>query len=152
ADCCWSSPLSTSMRSRNCASGCRTGVSSKSAPSFVGVHLSIMIPFGTSMNDRRIGRWVSADSAGVMASSTGKARVALAPRRKLRRGIDFLVIVNIAYPPHLEWRAVDDAENDGRPALIVRCGLAGDLANSRPVVRFHATAQGIGQEPLGEGF
>src|ERR1700676_2503223 len=107
------------MRSRNCASGSRIGGRSKPAPSVAGVHLSIMIPFGTSMNDMRIGRAVSAAKAGVMASSTGKAKAAPAPRKKVRRGMDFLVIT-IAYPPHLERRAPDDAENDGRPPLVVR--------------------------------
>ena len=60
----------------------------------------------------RIGRSVSAASAGVMASNAGTARTAQVPRRKVRRGMDFLVIT-IANPPHLEWGAVDDTENDG---------------------------------------
>ena len=64
------------------------------------------------MNVIRIGRLLSADSAGVMASSTGSASAAPAPRSNVRRGMDFLVIT-IAGPPHLEWRAVDDAKNDG---------------------------------------
>src|SRR5438477_3514520 len=99
------------MRSRNGASGSRIGDRAKPAPSVAGVHLSIMMPLGTSMNDRRIGRAVAAAKAGVMASSTGRARAAPVPRRKARRGIDFLVIT-IACPPHLKRRALDDAEND----------------------------------------
>src|SRR6266404_5759947 len=106
------------MRSRNGSSGSRTRVSAKLAPSVAGVHLSIMIPLGTSMKDIRIGRLASAEKAGVMASSTGSASEAPAPRRNVRRGMDFLVI-DIAGPPHLEWRAVDDAQNDGRPPIIV---------------------------------
>ena len=49
----------------------------------------------------------------LIASSKGRARVAAVPRKKLRRGIDFLVTGNIACSPHLERRALDDAENDG---------------------------------------
>src|SRR5579871_5336597 len=102
------------MRSRNCASGCRVGVSSKSAPSVLGVHspLRFMIPLGTSMNDMRIGRAFSTAKAGVMASNMGKARAAPAPRKKVRRGMDFLV-TSIAHPPHLKRVALDDTENDG---------------------------------------
>src|SRR5260370_42216285 len=100
------------MRSRNGASGSRIGVRAKSAPSVAGVHLSIMIPLGTSMNDMRIGRAVAAAKAGVMASSTGKARAAPVPRKKARRGMGFLVIT-LAFPPHFKRRALDDAENDG---------------------------------------
>src|ERR1700752_816619 len=121
------------MRSRNCSSGSRPRVIAQLVPSVAGVHLSIMIPLGTSMNDIRIGRLASADRAGVMASSTGRASAAPAPRRNVRRGIDFLVI-NIAGPPHLEWRAVDDAENDGGPPIIVRGSPAHDLAENRAVV------------------
>src|SRR5580658_8733061 len=101
------------MRSRNGASGSRIGVKAKSAPSVAGVHLSIMMPLGTSMKAMRTGRAVAVAKAGVMASSTGKASAAPVPRRKVRRGIDFLVTGNIACSPHLEWPALDDAENDG---------------------------------------
>src|SRR5579863_553155 len=101
------------MRSRNSASGSRTGVNAKLAPSVAGVNLSIMIPFGTSMNPSRIGRVVGVAKAGVMASSKGRARLAPVPRRKVRRGIDFLVTGDIGCSPHLEWHALDDAENDG---------------------------------------
>src|ERR1700730_9670969 len=100
------------MRSRNPASGWRIGVNANSGPSVAGVNLSIMIPFGTSMNAMRTGRDVAVAKAGVIASTTGRARAAPVPRRKARRGIDFLEIT-IAYPPHLKWRAVDDTENNG---------------------------------------
>jgi hypothetical protein len=102
------------MRSLKSASGSRIRVISVSGPSALGAHsfLRFMIPFGTWMKPRRIGRAVSADRAGVMASSTGNASTAPAPRKKVRRGIYFLVIT-IAYPPHLERGAVDDPKNDG---------------------------------------
>src|ERR1044071_4905049 len=137
------------MRSLKSASGSSTGVSAKSAPSVAGVHLSIMIPFGTSMNDRRTGRAGSAANAGVMASSTGKARAAPVPRRNARRGSDFLVSI-IACSPHLKRHAFDDAENDGRPAVVVGVGFTDDLAQNRTVVFLYAAAQRVGQEPLGE--
>src|SRR5580765_4048073 len=106
------------MRSLNWASGSRTGVRAKPAPSVAGVHLSIMIPFGTSMKHMRIGCAVCAAKAGVMASRKGRARAAPAPRKKVRRGMDFLWIT-IAHTPHLKWRAFHDAENDGRPLLVI---------------------------------
>src|SRR5262245_27210508 len=137
------------MRSRNGSIGSSTRVSAKPGPSVAGVHLSIMIPLGTSMNDIRIGRLASAASAGDMASNTGSASAAPVPHRNVRRGMDFLVIADIAGPPHLEWRAVDDAENDGRPPVIVRGSSAHDLAQNRLVVFLHAAAQSIGQKPLG---
>src|ERR1700731_3586375 len=122
------------MRSRKGASGWSIGVSSKSAPTVLGVNspFRFMIPLGTSMNDMRIGRFASTAKAGVMASSTGKARAAPVPRKKARRGIDFLVIT-IAHPPHLKRVAFDDTENDGRPPLVIRRSVARDPANHRGV-------------------
>src|SRR5215213_10186870 len=142
------------MRSRNVASGSSTGVSSKSAPSFAGVHLSIMMPFGTSMNDRRIGRTVSGAataSAGIIASSIGNASAAPAPRSTARRERDLLRIT-IAHTPHLERRALDDAKDDRRPAVIVRRGLARDLAHHGEIVLLDTAAERVGEKPLGEGL
>src|SRR5436309_2988679 len=98
------------MRSRNGSSGLRVGVISQPMPSVFGVHslFKSKIPFGTSMNAKRVGRLVSAAKAGVIASSIGKAIAAPAPRKKVRRGMDFLTI-NIFRSPHLERSAVDDA-------------------------------------------
>src|SRR5215470_13120366 len=102
------------MRSLKSASGSIIRVIPSRAPSALGAHsfLRFMIPFGTCMNPMRIGRAVSADRAGVMASSMGNARAAPEPRKKVRRGMYFLLIT-IAYPPHLERGAVDDPKNDG---------------------------------------
>src|ERR1700731_1518025 len=102
------------MRSRNDASGWSVGGGSKLVPSGLGVHspCRFMIPLGTSMNCIRIGDALSTAKAGVMASSTGKAKTAPVPRKKARRGMDFLVIT-IAYPPHLKRVAVDDTKNNG---------------------------------------
>src|SRR5712671_1447256 len=136
------------MRSRNCASGSRTGDSCKS-PSAAGVHLSIMIPFGTSTNAIRIGRALSAASAGVIASSMGSASAAPAPRRNVRRGMDFLVI-SMAHSPHLKWRALDDAENYCRPSMVFRRSLGHDLAQHRMIVGLDAAPQRIGHEALRE--
>src|SRR5438552_1300398 len=139
------------MRSLNCASGSRTGETAKLAPSVAGTHLSIMIPFGTSTKAMRIGRAVSAASAGVMASSNGKAKTAPAPCRKARRGMAFLNIT-IAHLPHLKRRTLGDSQNDGRPTLIMGSGLAHDLANNRTIVLLDAAAQSIDEKPLGEGL
>src|SRR5450432_763651 len=102
------------MRSRNASSGLRVGVISQLAPSVLGVHswFKSKIPFGTSMNAIRIGRLVSTANAGVIESSIGKAITAPAPRKNVRRGMDFLKIT-IFCSPHLEGSAVDDAQNDG---------------------------------------
>src|SRR5260370_6976639 len=94
------------MRARKWAGGSRIGVRAKPAPSVAGVHLSIMIPLGTSMNARRIGRAGCAAKAAVMASSTGKARLAPVPRKKVRRGMDFFRIATALPPPILKGLAL----------------------------------------------
>src|SRR5579871_1356031 len=100
------------MRSRKGSSGLRVGVISQFEPSALGVHslLRSKIPFGTSMKAIRIGRLVSAAKAGVIESSMGRAIAAPAPRKKVRRGMDFLEIT-IFSSPHLEGSAVHDAKN-----------------------------------------
>src|ERR1700730_18097865 len=102
------------MRARNDSSGWSVGLMAKSAPCVLGVHslFRFMIPLGTSTNCMRIGDAFSTAKAGVIASSTGKAKTAPVPRKKARRGIDFLV-TTIAYPPHLKRVAVDDTKNNG---------------------------------------
>ncbi len=102
------------MRSRKASSGLRVWVISQSAPSVFGVNswFRLKIPFGVCMNAMRIGRFVSTANAGVIAPSMGKAIAAPAPRRNVRRGMDFLRIT-IFDSPHLEWSAVDDVKNDG---------------------------------------
>src|SRR5215467_6169495 len=102
------------MRSRNGARGSRIGGSAKSAPSAAGVNLSIMIPFGTSTNASRMGRAVSAASAGT-----------------------------IAWSPHLKRRALHDAENHGRPSIVGGGGFAHDLADDRAVVLLHPAPERI---------
>src|SRR5262245_10827852 len=141
------------MRSLKAASGSRVRVSSKLAPTVLGVHspFRLKIPFGTCMNAMRVGRFVAAVSAGVMASSMGRASVAPTPRRNVRRGIAYLK-TTIANPPHSKWCALDDAKNDRRPLLIVHGSLARDLAQGRVVVLFQPATQCIGQQPLGEVF
>jgi hypothetical protein len=102
------------MRSLKAVSGSSVRVSSQLAPVVLGVHspFKLKIPFGVCMNAMRVGRVEGAANAGVMASSTGKARVAPTPRKKVRLGIATLKIT-IASSPHLKWCALDDAQNDG---------------------------------------
>jgi hypothetical protein len=55
-----------------------------------------MTPFGTYTNPRRRAGFAavcaSAESAGTMASSSGRASVAPSPRRNVRRGNDILLM------------------------------------------------------------
>jgi hypothetical protein len=71
----------------------------------------LKMPFGICMNAMRVGRVVSTANAGVIASNIGNASAAPAPRKNVRRGMDFLRIT-ISHSPHLEWGAVDDAKDD----------------------------------------
>src|SRR5882672_7545541 len=140
------------MRSRKASIGLRVRVISNPAPSVLGVHspFKLKMPFGICMNAMRVGRTAApAANAGVMASSIGRARAAPAPRKNVRRGMDFLKIT-IFCSPHLERSAVDDAKNNGRPLLVVRGSFARDLTNNGVVIFFDAATQRIGQEPFGE--
>src|SRR6266567_7123075 len=139
------------MRSRKASSGLRVGVISQSVPSVLGVHswFKLNMPLGTSKNAMRIGFAASTANAGVIASNMGRASVAPAPRRNVRRGMDFLRIT-IFHSPHLEWGAVDDTKNLRRPFLVVRRRITHDFANNGVIVLFDATAERIGQQALGE--
>ena len=59
----------------------------------------MMIPLGTVKNERRVAvlEAVSAAEAkaGNIASSSGNAKAVPAPRRNVRRGIDFLKIIKV---------------------------------------------------------
>src|SRR5258706_7078896 len=141
------------MRSRKASIGLRVCVISESVPSVLGVTslFKLKMPFGTSMNAMRIGRLVSTAKAGVIASSIGKATTAPAPRKNVRRGMDFLKIT-IFCSPHLERGAVDDAKNNGRPFLVIRGRFTRDLTHNGMVVFFDPATQCIGQKPFGEVF
>ena len=110
------------MRSLKAANGSRTGVSSYPLPTAAGVHLSMMIPFGTVKNERRVAvlEAVSAGEpkAGSIASSSGNARAVPAPRKKVRLGIDFLkiIILFIVAPYRAYIRSAH---------FIYRCALSG---------------------------
>ena len=54
-------------------------------------------------------------------------------------------------PPHLEWCARDDADDDRRPAEAVARRLADDPAQRRPVVVLDAAAERVRHQPLGDG-
>src|SRR5882724_5038261 len=141
------------MRSRKASSGLRVCVISQPVPSVLGVHslFKLKMPLGTSMNAMRIGRLASTAKAGVIASSMGRATTAPAPRKNVRRGMDFLKIT-IFCSPHLERSAVDDAKNNGRPFLVIRRRFTRDLTNNGMVVFFDPATQRIGQKPFGEVF
>src|SRR5436190_1118802 len=141
------------MRSRKASSGLRVWGISQPVPSVLGVNslFKLKMPFGTSMNAMRIGRLASTAKAGVIASSIGKAITAPAPRKNVRRAMDFLKIT-IFCSPHLERGAVDDAKNNGRPLLVIRGSFARNLTNNGVVIFFDPATQRIGQEPFGEIF
>src|ERR1700691_3386450 len=102
-----------------------------------------------------------ADSAGIMASSSGSETVAPTPLRKVRLCNDFLVtnvmrfsccaLLPILTPlaprrrcfacrrrfPHLERRTLDHSHNQGSKPVIIVGGLFDDGANGRPIVVLH---------------
>ena len=96
--CPWASPLSTTMRSRNGSRGRSVGDSSR-AVFAGGVHDSIAMPLGRYTHpSRRTGSAARAPTparAGVMASSIGRASAAPAPRRNVRLGSVFRVMIMI---------------------------------------------------------
>jgi len=53
-------------------------------------------------------------------------------------------------PPHQERRALDDPENDRRPAMPVRGRIANDAAHRRPVVVPRLAPEGVSQAPFGK--
>src|SRR2546425_13051155 len=90
-----------SMRSLKAANGSRIGVSSYPLPSAAGVHLSMMIPFGTVKNESRVAVLdagsAGAPKAGNMASRSGNATAVPDPRKNVRREIDFLKIIILCF-------------------------------------------------------
>ena len=98
-------PVSTRVRSRCGAIGCRIGENAKSRPVAAGVQCSIAMPLGTyNTPKRRMPRaavFRTAERAGTMPSSRGRASVAPRPRRTVRRGIAFLVMI-MSLAPRLE--------------------------------------------------
>src|SRR5262245_59493917 len=75
------------------------GVNSKSGPSVLGVHLSMIAPCGMYTSASRVPEFVAACAvmAGIIDSRNGNASVAPVPCKNVRRDRCFLVI-NIAAP------------------------------------------------------
>ena len=90
-------PETTTRRSLNGSIAFSVGVNSKSRPTASGVHFPRMAPFGMYTKPRRRTGVASvlarAVAAGIIASSKGRATVAPMPRRKVRRGINFFVMI-----------------------------------------------------------
>ena len=82
--------LTTTRCSRSGSSTFSVGESSKPVPAAAGVHDGMSAPCGMYMKPMRIGRaasvFANTVAAGTIASSSGKASTAPAPRRKLRLG------------------------------------------------------------------
>src|SRR4026209_1003217 len=115
-------------------------------------------------------------SAGTIASSMGSAIAApKVPRRNVRRDRCFFVMIMAAVPslrnadsafqrlcdsargfcrfqpgPHLEWRALDDALDDGFETVIIGCRFLDNAANDEHIRWLDASTQGVGHQPLGE--
>src|SRR5215831_18157768 len=84
-------------------------------------------------------------NAGTMASSNGSARVVPTPRRNVRRGsasfvttmVDSLLVGignHHRRRTHLEGRAVDDAQDQARKAIVVLLSVARNAPDDRCVV------------------
>jgi hypothetical protein len=78
-----------------CSSGFRMRGNSPSVPSYSGFQPFMMMPLGTYTNAMRTGGFVvvAEASAGTIASRNGSATAVPMPRRNVRLGRDFLVIM-----------------------------------------------------------
>src|SRR6185503_8452720 len=146
------------------------------APSAAGVQFCMTIPFTMYITPNRVTGLAAvrcnAVSAGTMPSSSGSASVAPRPRSIVRRSIALRVIIipivssssgcaSLAFllcrrrrscaAAHAERGAADDADDDGGPAMISRRRAPGDRPNGGQIVVLDAAADGVGQQPLGEG-
>src|SRR3954470_23197182 len=128
------------------------------------------------MKPRRFGAALvaAADSAGTIASSNGSASAAPTPRRNVRRGkAIFVMIIYLlslirmllntllltrrrgsalfleGRPPHLERRALHDAEHERRDAIVVARRVAHDRAHGGVGVLFRAPPERIGKRVFG---
>src|SRR3954467_12672748 len=143
---------------------------SKSRPTRAGCHSSWRAPCGKYTNARRelgfAALCASTVPAGIIASSSGRAIVAPAPLRTVRRD-SFFLKTNIYSPPKLlvgcslrrrcagrigaafaERIAGDDAKDERLEPVVVRARLADDATDGRHVAVIEGAAQGVGQEIL----
>src|SRR4029450_329036 len=91
--------------------------------------------------------------AGIIASSSGKASTAPAPRRNVRRGRAFFVTImglSSLATPHFKRRTLDDSQNQLREAIVIVPGLADDFADGGRVISLDAPSESIGQKLLGQ--
>src|SRR5881296_234378 len=116
------------------------------------------------MNPSRLGAAVgAAERAGTIASRNGSAIVAPRPRRNVRRGSAIFVTIMSEVSklsraggriyrrprrrrsPHVEWRALDDAQDQRRETVVVALGTAQDSTDRRRIVVLEAAANRIRQ-------
>src|SRR6188508_2244751 len=140
---------------------------SKSRPVIFGCHSSCSAPWGKYTSPRRglgaAGVCASTVAAGIMASSSGRARVAPAPFRTARRDRCFLntnMIRGLSFPRLLDRRCLqgcrlargfslaegiarDDAEDDRLETVIVGRRLPYDAAHRRHVAIVEAATEGV---------
>src|SRR6266581_6119119 len=95
----------------------------------------------------------SARKAGIMASSSGRAKAVPAPRSTVRRERCVLVtsIIRILGLPHLKWHTLDDSSDEIGEAVPAFFGASHDLTDGRLISCVQLTAERIGHEPLDRG-
>src|SRR5215831_10385472 len=97
--------------------------------------------------------------AGTIASSSGRARVTPAPRRNVRRGSAFLVMImrrssviradrRARRLPPLKRHTLDDAEDEIRDPIVVRRGAPNDGTHGRRIVVLESASERIRHQPL----
>src|ERR1051325_7041486 len=99
------------------------------------------------------GVFAHAVAAGIIASSSGSASAACAPFRNVLLGIAFFVMIIVFAPqsailnpqssiriPQLKRRALHDAQDQRRKAIVVLASLAQDRADGGRVVVLDASS------------
>src|SRR3954471_4203585 len=144
-----SRPVMSTVRLRNGSSGLVMKENSKSFPSCSGLQYPGAAPCGCQMpTNRRTGVAAvnrSGVNAGTIDSRNGSASVTPAPRRNVRRGMNFfetnITSSSIRRVPqavlrldaHLKLLALHHRQNDGREPVVVFRRITHDAADGRHV-------------------
>src|SRR5947208_9115587 len=151
-----SRPLITVIASFQGSSGFKINGSSPSGPSLMAQCPGSQ-PCGLKMPTNR-GTFTVASAlaagtrAGNIESNNGSASVTPAPRKKVRRGICFLLMstvrLSLRLTIHLKRGALDNFEHHCRKAIIVHGSFAYDRANYRHIVVLYPTSHPIREQLL----
>src|SRR2546421_11418284 len=102
----------------------------------------------------------SARKAGIMASSSGRAKAVPAPRSTVRRErcVSVTSIIRLLPQwfasfglPHLKWHTLDNSSDEIGKAVPVFLGASHDFTNGRLISCVQLTAERIRHEPLDRG-